>query len=39
MDLDDSGKAVSIDWNGIINKLVFAAIGSPCLLNSLHNER
>ena len=32
MELDDSGKAVSIDWNGLIIKLVIAAIGSPCLL-------
>jgi hypothetical protein len=39
MDLDDFGKAVSIDWNGIIIKIVIATIGSPCLLSSLHNER
>ena len=39
MELDDSGKAFSIDWNSLIFKLVIAAIGSPCLLNSLQTQR
>jgi len=39
MELDDSGRVVSIDWNGLIIKLAIAVIGSPCLLNSLQAQR
>ena len=39
IELDDSGMAVSIDWNGLIIKLVIAVIDSSCLLNSLQAQR